>query len=345
MKAVYIEEHGGPEVLKYGERPEPIIGSDHVKVRVQASSLNRLDLYTRAGGRGLKRDFPPPLILGGDCSGDVIEVGDHVDQLSVGDRVVVNPRLSCNMCSACISGRDDLCSRSTFMGSAVDGSYAEVVSVPAVNAHRISHDVTYDQAAALPTTFLPVWNMLVRRAQLKPWETVLVLSASAGVGTAAIQVAKRAIGARVIATTSTSQKVTQAKEWGADEVINYNEEDISERVKDLTHGNGVDVVVDHVGADFFPAAFNSLRPGGRYTICGATTGLRVELHLGLLFTRQIEIYGAFMGSKKDMGEIVQVLNRGLIRPAIGSNFPLQSAADAHREMESANFFGKLILNP
>ena len=186
---------------------------------------------------------------------------------------------------------------------------------------------------------------MVRRAQLKPWETVLVLSASAGVGTAAIQVAKQVIGAKVIATTSTAEKVIQAKKWGADEVINYNEEDISDRVKALTQGGGVDVVVDHVGSDFFPAAFNSLRPGGRYTICGATTGLRTELHLGSLFTRQIEIYGAFMGSKKDMGEIVQVLNQGLVRPAIGSNFSLQSAAEAHREMESTNFFGKLILNP
>ena len=186
---------------------------------------------------------------------------------------------------------------------------------------------------------------MVRRAQLKPWETVLVLSASAGVGTAAIQVAKQVIGAKVIATTSTPEKVIQAKNWGADEVINYNEEDISERVKALTQGGGVDVVVDHVGSDFFQAAFNSLRPGGRYTICGATTGLRAELHLGLLFTRQIEIYGAFMGSKRDMGEIVEVLNQGLVRPAIGSNFPLQSASQAHREMESTNFFGKLILNP
>ena len=345
MKAVYIEEHGGPEVLVYGDRPEPLLTPDHVKIRVKASSLNRLDLYTRAGGRGLKRDFPPPLILGGDCSGDVVDVGDKVDQLSMGDRVLVNPRLSCNMCPTCVSGRDDLCSRSTFMGSAVDGSYAEFVTVPSINVHRISPDVTYDQAAAVPTTFLPVWNMMVRRAQLKPWETVLVLSASAGVGTAAIQVAKQVIGAKVIATTSTAEKVIQAKNWGADEVINYNEEDISERVKALTQGGGVDVVVDHVGSDFFPDAFNSLRPGGRYTICGATTGLRTELHLGSLFTRQIEIYGAFMDSKKDMGEIVQVLNQGLVRPAIGSNFSLQSAAEAHREMESTNFFGKLILNP
>lgn len=345
MKAVYIEAHGGPEVLTYGDRPEPVFGPQQVKVRVRATSLNRLDLYTRAGGRGLRREFPPPLILGGDCAGDIAAVGEEVEGLNAGDRVVINPRISCNQCWACLSGRDDLCDSSQFMGSAVDGSYAEYVAVPAVNVHVIASDVSYEQAAAVPTTFLPVWNLLVRRAQLKPWETVLVLSASAGVGTAAIQVARKVVGARVIATTSTPEKAAQAREWGADEVINYNQEDITEQAKALTGGLGVDVVVDHVGADFFPKAFNALRPGGRYTICGATTGLRTELHLGLLFTRQIEVCGAFMGTKKDMGEIVAMLNRGVIRPAIHQVFPLAEAAQAHQAMEDTNFFGKLLLRP
>ena len=345
MKAVYIEAHGGTEALVYGDRPEPEAGPGEVKIQVRASALNRLDLYTRAGGRGLRREFPPPLILGGDCAGDVVAVGDNVRTLQAGDRVVVNPRISCNQCSLCMSGRDDLCPRSRFMGSASDGSYAEFITVPAVNAHKIADSVTYEEAAAIPTTFLPVWNMMVRRAQLQPWETALVLSASAGVGTAAIQVAKNVVGARVIATTSTAEKAAKARELGADAVINYKEEDIAERVKALTDSAGVDVLVDHVGADFFATAFNSLRPGGRYTICGATTGLRAELHLGLLFTRQIEIYGTFMGSKEDMRQIVEMLNRGVIRPAIHQVFPLSEAAAAHETMEEANFFGKLLLRP
>ena len=345
MQAVYIEAHGGPEVLHFGELPEPEIQPEQVKVRVRATALNRLDLYTRAGGRGLRREFPPPLILGGDCAGDVVQVGNAVNGLKTGDRVVVNPRISCNQCPVCMSGRDDLCPNSRFMGSATDGSYAEFVVVPAVNAHIIAGPVSYEDAAAIPTTFLPVWNMMVRRAQLQPWETVLVLSASAGVGTAAIQVAKNVVGARVIATTSTEEKAAKARELGADEVINYKEEDVTERVKALTGGVGADVVVDHVGADFFTGAFNSLRPGGRYTICGATTGLRAELHLGLLFTRQIEIYGTFMGSKEDMRQIVEMLNRGVIHPAIHQVFPLSEAATAHQVMEDANFFGKLLLRP
>jgi NADPH2:quinone reductase len=231
------------------------------------------------------------------------------------------------------------------MGSAIDGSYAEMVAIPAANAHVIAESVSYQEAAAMPTTFLPVWNMLVRRMQLKPWETVLVLSASAGVGTAAIQVAKRVIGARVIATTSTPEKAAKALQLGADAVINYNEEDVAERARALTDGAGVDAVVDHVGGDFFSKAFNSLRPGGRYGICGATTGVRTELHLGLLFSQQKEIYGAFMGNKEDMREIVAMLNRGAIRPVIDRSFPLAEASSAHRAMEETNFFGKLLLTP
>ena len=329
--------------MTVGERPEPHAGSGEVKVRVRATALNRLDLYTREGGRGLQREFPPPLILGGDCAGEIAETGAGVVGLKEGDRVVVNPRLSCQQCPACLAGQDDLCRGSRFLGSALDGSYAEYLTIPAANAHRISGVVEFEQAAAIPTTYLPVWNMLVRRLQLKSWQTVLVLSASAGVGTAAIQVAKDVIGARVIATTSTPEKAAKARELGADHVINYTEEDIRERVREITGGAGVDCVVDHVGADFFGPAFASLRPGGRYGICGATTGLRTELHLGLLFSQQKEVYGVYMGTKEDMREIVEMLDRGAVRPVIDQTFPLADAADAHRAMEATSFFGKLLL--
>ena len=343
MQAVYIEAHGGPEVLTYGERPEPQALAGEVKIRVKATALNRLDLYTRDGSRGLEREFPPPLILGGDCAGEIMECGDGVAVLNPGDRVVVNPRLSCMQCAPCLAGQDDQCRRSRFLGSAIDGSYAEYISVPAANAHLLADSVSFERAAAVPTTYLPVWNMLVRRLQLKPWQTVLVLSASAGVGTAAIQMAKDVIGAKVIATTSSPEKAAKAKELGADEVINYKEEDIRERVREITGGAGVDCVVDHVGADFFAAAFSSLRTGGRYGICGATTGLRTELHLGQLFSQQKEIYGVFMGTKEDMREIVEMLNRGVVKPVIDRTFPLAEAAAAHQAMEETSFFGKLIL--
>ena len=343
MQAVYIESHGGPEVLTFGERPEPQVQAGEVKIRVKATALNRLDLYTRDGGRGLEREFPPPLILGGDCAGEVAECGDGVAGFKPGDRVVVNPRLSCMQCAPCLAGQDDLCRGSRFLGTAIDGSYAEFISIPATNAHLLADSVSFEQAAAAPTTYLPVWNMLVRRLQLKSWQTVLVLSASAGVGTAAIQVAKDVIGAKVIATTSSPEKAAKATELGADVVINYKEEDIRERVREITGGAGVDCVVDHVGADFFAPAFASLRTGGRYGICGATTGLRTELHLGLLFSQQKEIYGVYMGTKEDMREIVELMNRGAVKPVVDRTFPLAEAAAAHKYMDETSFFGKLIL--
>ena len=153
MQAIYIESHGGPEVLTYGERPEPAIQAQEVKIRVGAAALNRLDLYTREGGRGLNRDFPPPLILGGDCAGEVVEIGEQVTTVKVADRVVVNPRLTCQQCPACLSGRDDLCAKQRFMGSNIDGSYAEFVAVPAANVHAINDGISYEDAAAMPTTF------------------------------------------------------------------------------------------------------------------------------------------------------------------------------------------------
>ena len=343
MKAVYIESQGGPEVLTYGERPEPEVKQGEGKVRVKATSLNRLDLYTRAGGRGLDREFPPPLILGGDCAGEVAECGDGVVLLKPGDRVVVNPRITCMQCPACMAGQDDLCRRESFLGSSINGSYAEYVVVPAVNAHLLVDSVSFEEAAAAPTTYLPVWNMLHRKLQLQPWQTVLVLSASAGVGVAAIQVAKDVIGAHVIATTSSAEKTAKAIELGADVVINYKKEDIRERVREITDRAGVDCVVDHVGADFFGPAFASLRNGGRYGICGATTGLRTELHLGLLFSQRKEIYGVFMGTKEDMREVVELMNKGVVKPVVDRTFTLSEAAEAHRYMDETSFFGKLIL--
>ena len=345
MKAAYIEAHGDTDVLQYGDRPDPSPGPGDVVVQVKASALNRLDIFTRQGQRGLEREFPPPLILGGDTAGEVVAVGSAVSTLSVGDRVVVNPRLACGVCQWCGAGRDELCRRSRFLGTARDGSYAELVAVPEVNAYRLNAGVAYMDAAAVPTTYLPVWNMAVRRAGLQPWETALVFSASAGVGAAAIQVFKNVVGATVIATTSTPEKAELARSLGADYVINYNAEDITQRVREITDGAGVDLLVDHVGADVWAHGFRALRPGGRYCICGATSGLRAELHLGLLFSRQIEIYGGYMGSREDMRQIVSGLNRGIVRPAIHQVYPLAEAAEAHRAMEAANFFGKLLLEP
>ena len=344
MKAVYMTEHGGADVLQYGDLPEPQIGSNDVKVRVRASSLNRLDVYTRAGVRGTRRrNFDAPHVLGGDAAGEIVEVGSEVRGREIGQRVLVNPRMTCNQCRWCSAGQDEFCESSGMLGSSRSGSYAEYVGVPSTSAVPIPDSLSFEEAATLPTVYLPSWTILVRKGELKSWETALVLSASAGVGTAAIQVAKNVIGATVITTTSTDEKAAQAAELGADHVINYSSEDIAERVRDITGGRGVDVVLDHVGAEFWPAATRSLALGGRYGICGVTTGYRAELQMGAMFTRYQTVFGVFMGRKEDMRQIVEMAGRGVIRGIIHQTFPLEDAAKAHKVMESRNFFGKLVL--
>ena len=343
MRAVYMESHGGPEVLQYGERPEPSPRAGEVKVRVRAAALNRLDTYVRTGRRGQRRNFPSFHILGGDSAGVIAEAGSDAHSHMVGRRVVINPRIPCGACDFCIDGSDDLCPRFRFLGSNCEGSYAEFVCVPASNVHPIADDVTFETAAATPTVYLPTWNILIRKAQLKPWETALVLSASGGVGTAAIQVAKSVVGATVITTTSSPEKADMARELGADHVIDYTKESIPDRVKELTHGRGVDVVVDHVGAKFFEDAYNSLKRGGRYGLCGVTSGYLAQLQLGSLFTKQLQVFGVFMGSRADMSQVTQMLNQGRIQPVIHRTFPLEQASAAHEVMEERSFFGKLVL--
>ena len=343
MKAVYITEHGGADALTYGDLPEPEIGPNDVKVRVRACALNRLDVYTRQGARGTRIRFKGPHVLGGDVAGDVVEVGSEVSRVSAGERVVVNPRVTCSQCRFCLSGEEELCVRAGMLGSTLSGGYAEYVSAPAVNVEPIPDALSYVQAAALPTVFLPCWTILVRRAQLKAWETMLIPSASSGVGTAGIQVAKNVLGAKVITTTSSEEKAQKARELGADEVINYTNEDIAERVKEITGGQGVNVVLDHVGEDFYPAAIRSLAMGGRYGICGVTSGYRADLQMGLMFLRYQTVFGVFMGRKEDLRQIVAHAGRGVIRGVIHETFALEDAAKAHEAMEGRNFFGKLVL--
>ena len=344
MKAVYMTEHGGADVLQYGDMPEPKIGPNDVKIRVRAASLNRLDVYSRAGVRGTRRrNFDTPHILGGDAAGEIVEVGSEVRGRETGQRVVVNPRMTCNQCRWCSAGQDEFCENAGMLGSSRRGSYAEYVGVPATSAVPIPDGLSFEEAATLPTVYLPTWTILVRKGALQSWETSLVLSASAGVGTAGIQVAKNVIGATVITTTSTEEKAAQAAELGADHVINYSTEDIAGRVREITDGRGVDVVLDHVGAEFWPAATRSLAMGGRYGICGVTTGYRAELQMGAMFTRYQTVFGVFMGRKEDMRQIVHMAGRGVIRGIIHQTFPLKDAAMAHEVMESRNFFGKLVL--
>lgn len=299
-----------------------------MKIRIRAVALNRLDIYTRAGARGTKvSDENFPHILGGDSAGEVTEVGEGVTGLRVGTRVLVDP----------------LIGPGNMLGTNRQGTYAEYAVVPAANAFPIPDNIAFQEAAALPTVYLPVWNIVIKQGNLQPNETALVLSAASGVGTAAIQTVKGVVGANCIATTGSNEKARAALALGADHVINYNEEDVLERIKEITDGRGVNLVVDSVGTRFFEAAYSSLARGGRYGVCGVTTGYKAELHLGQLFTKQVHLFGVFMGGLDDMQEVVEAASKGLIGSVIAEVFSLEEAQKAHETMEAADRFGKIIL--
>jgi len=340
MKAVIFSEHGGPEVLRYTEVPEPPIGPNEVLVRVRACALNHLDLWIRRGMPGIS--IPLPHILGSDISGDVAKTGAEVSGVKTGEKVLLLPGISCGHCAQCAAGKDSQCRGYTLFGYMVDGGYAEYVKAPAVNVIPMPPNLSYEEAAAVPLVFLTAWHMLITRADLKPAEEVLVLGAGSGVGSAAIQIAK-VTGARVIATAGSDEKLAKAKELGADETILHSRQDIAAEVKRLTNRRGVDVVFEHVGEVTWEKSIRSLAVGGRLVTCGATTGYEGKIDIRYLFTRQLSILGSYMGGKPELLAVLELVARRAVKPVIDKVFPLAQAAEAHRHLESREQFGKVVL--
>jgi NADPH:quinone reductase-like Zn-dependent oxidoreductase len=342
MKAIRFHQHGGPEVLKYEDAPEPKILANKVLIRVKACALNHLDVWLRLGVPGWKLQMPH--IVGSDISGEVAEVGALVTRVKPRDRVLLSPGISCGQCEACFQGLDSACRQYTLFGVFVEGGYAEYVKSPEMNVMPIPRDLSFDEAAAVPLVFITAWHMLFTRAGLRPGEEVLVIGAGSGVGSAAIQIAKL-VNARVIATAGADWKLERARALGADEVINHTRQSIAEEVRRLTHKRGVDVVVDHVGAAVWEACFDSLATYGRLVTCGMTTGADLKLNGQALYGRQRTILGSFMGGKAELVDALKFVAQGKLKPVIDSAFPLADAAAAQQKMESREFFGKILLHP
>jgi NADPH:quinone reductase-like Zn-dependent oxidoreductase len=342
MKAIVFSEHGGPEVLRYTEVAEPRINATEVLVRVRACALNHLDLWVRRGLPGIT--FHMPHIPGTDISGEIAKVGDLVTRVKVGQKVVLAPGISCGQCPQCLGGADNRCRKYSNFGYMVDGGCAEYVRSPEVNCIPIPGDLSFDEAAAVPLVFLTAWHMLIALAQLQPGEEILVLGAGSGVGSAAIQIAKL-VGARVIATAGSDEKLQKARALGADETINHSKQNILAEVKRLTDRRGVDVVFEHVGIATWDMSVASLAPGGRLVTCGATTGYEAKLDLRFVFGRNLTILGSYMGSKAELYIVLKLVGEHKLHAVIDRVLPLAQCAHAHELLEKREQFGKIVLNP
>ncbi|MBS4029234.1 MAG: zinc-binding dehydrogenase [Ignavibacteriales bacterium] len=347
MKSIRFHEFGNADVLRFEEAPKPTINDNEVLIQLKAASLNHLDIWVRSGTR--ERNTPLPHIPGSDGAGIVAEVGKQVSvplgnvaSVKVGERVLISPGLSCGECSYCKQQRENLCSQYRVLGTRESGTYAEFVQLPARNVFPIPEKINFNEAAAFPLVFLTAYHMLITLAQLQEGETVLIHGAGSGVGIAAIQIAKL-FNAKIITTAGSDEKLQQAKNLGADEVINYNEKNFSDEVKRITDRKGVDVVFEHIGGDVFEKSIFLLRKGGRLVTCGATKGYEAKLDLRYLYSRHLTLLGSFMGTSNDLKSVLALLAEGKLKPIIDSVFPLAKAADAQRRMEERKQFGKIIL--
>lgn len=340
MKAIRFQSFGGPEVLRYEEVPQPRIGPLEVLVQLKAAALNHLDIWVRSGMR--ERKIPLPHIPGSDGAGIVAEVGSAVKSYRPGERVLICPGLSCGQCDYCVSGKENLCSTYHVLGTLEDGTYAEFIKVPEYNIVSMPSGMDFQQAAAFPLVFITAWHMLVTLANVQRGEIVLVQGARSGVGTAGIQLAKM-LGARVITTVGTQSAITQARDLGVEEVIDYRRSDFVEEVRRLTNKRGVDVVFEHVGGEVFEKSLTIIRKGGRLVTCGATTEYVGRVDLRYVYSRHLTIYGSFMGTKGELLEALKCYERGELKPVIDSVFPLAQAAEAQKRMEERKHFGKIVL--
>jgi len=340
MKAIRIHEHGGLEQLKYEDAPVPEIGRNDVLINVKACSLNYLDIWVRRGIPGITL----PHISGCDVAGVIEKLGEDVRGYEIGDRVVINPGVSCGSCEYCRRGEDSLCDTFHIIGEHIDGGFAEYAKAPARNLMRIPDEFTFENAAAVPLVFLTAWRTMITRAGVKPGHDVLILGASGGVGSACVQIAKLT-GARVFATASSNEKLEKLEALGADVLINYSETDFGKEIWNVTNKRGVDVVVDSIGEATWQQSMRSLAKDGKIVTFGATSGPKPQIDIRLLFWRQLQIIGTTMGTRAEFEQVMNLVWAGKLKPVVDQTFPLQDVPKAQEMMENRGVFGKYIVVP
>jgi len=341
MKAVVILRHGDLDQLVVKEMPAPRPAQGEVVIEVHAAALNHLDLWVRKGARDFGLTFPH--ILGSDAAGVVVEVGETVEELRVGDEVILDGWLCLSDDEFVRAGEHSLCASSDIVGIRHAGTFAERVSVPARNVLPRPPYLNWEEAAALTLSHLTAWRMLMTRAALHSGETVLIHGIGGGVALAGLQLAKLA-GAEVIVTSSSDEKLARALGLGADHTINYRAtRDVAGEVRQITAGRGVDVVLDTVGAATLPISQAAARRGGRIVICGVTGGAEAMLNLHGLYWNQLSLLGSTMGNLSEFRQMLRAVSLSRIRPVIDSAYALEEVRDATARMEAGKQFGKIVL--
>lgn len=341
MRVAIFHENGGPEVVRIEELPRPAPDPGEVLLEVKAAALNHLDLWVR---RGLPIETTMPHIGGSDVAGVVAEAGEGVDAGRAGERVVLNPSLWCGECEWCRRGEESMCLRYRIIGEHTDGGFADYLAVPADQVYRIPDDLSFEDAAALPVSYMTAWRALHSRARLRAGEDVLVLGASGGTAIAAVQIAID-LGARVFAVTSGAANVERLRALGAAFVYDRSTEDWSKAVFADTGKRGVDVVVENVGEATWKGSMRALAQGGRLVTYGGTTGPKVEIDLRVMFWKQLSVLGTTMASKAEFEAMLDAVFTGRLRPVIDTVMPLDQAREAHERLEAGGQFGKIVLIP
>jgi NADPH:quinone reductase-like Zn-dependent oxidoreductase len=315
VKAIRIHEDGGPEVLRYEDVADPTPGEGEVLIELRAAGLNHLDVWIRKGLPSVSK----PRILGADGAGVLA---------GTGERVVINPGI--------MRG-----GKMHIVGETMDGTHAELIALPRDFVHPIPGDLSFEEAAAFPLVFLTAYRMLVPRAQLQAGEWVLIWGIGGGVATAALSIAK-ALGASVVVTSSSNEKLARSRELGADAAVNHGTEDVVARVKEIT-GGGAHVVIDDVGEATWKRTLDAARPEGRIVVCGATSGPNPPAALHRVWWKQLSILGSSMGTPEDFRNVYELIAAGRARPVVDRVFPLAEARAAHERLEAGEQLGKIVL--
>ncbi len=340
MRAVFIESHGGPEVVRFGELPDPVPGAGEIRVRLVAAAMNHLDLWVLGGIPGIELAFPH--VLGADGAGVVDAVGPGVSDVAPGDEVYIQPGLFCGRCEFCLQGEESMCIRYRILGEHVSGTFAERVVVPLVNVYRKPCGLSWSSAAAFPLAYQTAWRLALTAGRLRAGESVLIHGVGGGVAAAALQIAKYA-GAYVYATSSSAAKLDRAIQLGADVAIDYTRESVPDRIRELTARRGVDLVIDNVGKETWRDSIECVRRGGRIATCGATSGNDATMPINRVYWKHISIHGSTMANRREFREVARLVEGGRIEPVIDAEIPLDAAADALRRMHAGDQFGKIVI--